>query len=82
MTPKFEAIFHNIKVTGGDVTTCNLDSLTIEECHTLLALTYIKLDEVDAIVDDPDSTQEEYDEAFHTQWCYDNLAGALSKRVA
>lgn len=82
MTPKFEAIFHNIKVTGGDVIACNLDSLSQEECHTLLALTYIALDEVDAIVDDPESTQDAYDEAFHTQWCLSNLAEALGKRVA
>ena len=82
MSPKFEAIFHNIKATGGDVAACNLDSLTQEECSSLLALTYLKLDEVDAIVDASEATQEEYDEAFHSQWCYENLAGALSKILA
>ena len=81
MTPKFEAILKILFLTGGDVVACDLATLSREECHTLLALAYIRLDDASAIVDNMETPQDAYEEAYHALWCLCNLTDALEKTL-
>ena len=82
MSPKFESLFDILFLTGGDVIACDLDRLNKEEYSTLLALTYIRLDDASAIVNDPTIDNDAYDKAYHTQWCLRNLTEALQKKLS